>query len=77
MTDTLPKSLKVSTFTLFGQNVECHQLDNGARIIEAGSMERLVEAMGRDSSAEDTLQQSEFERFARWLNSGGQADNNG
>lgn len=45
MSEDVPVSIAQSTFKVFGVDVKCHVLDNGQRIIEADSMNQLLEAM--------------------------------
>ena len=64
--DHLPQSIWSGSFTLFGVEIECHILDDGQRIIEAESIERLFEAMARvdDRKAPEP---DEMDSFGRWL----------
>lgn len=41
-----PISVWQGSFTVFGVELKCHVLDDGHRIIEATSIEALLEAMG-------------------------------
>ena len=64
-----PRSTHASAFTLFGVPIKCHQLDTGERIIEADSMERLLEAISRCDSTDADV--AELQRFGEWLGGGG------
>ena len=61
----IPQSVWSGTFTIFGVEVKCHCLDDGSRIIEADSMEELMEAM---EAPDEPL--GDIEAFMRW-NDGG------
>lgn len=61
--DHIPKAIWQGTFKLLGIELQCHVLDDGRRIIEASSMERLLEAM---ATGEHELDPIEFAAFSRW-----------
>ena len=66
MSDTpqpVPASVWSGSFRVFGIDVHCHVLDNGERIIEAGSMMRLLQAMASGPPTDD---QGDIDAFARW-----------
>ncbi len=46
MSDQLPKAIASSTLRILGVNLTVHVLDNGERVIDAGDIKRLFEAMG-------------------------------
>ena len=46
MSDQLPKAIASSTMRILGVDLTVHVLDNGERVIDAGDIERLFEAMG-------------------------------
>jgi len=52
MSTDVPVSIAQSTFSVFGVDVKCHVLSNGQRIIEAGSMNQLLEAMHEPQNQE-------------------------
>jgi hypothetical protein len=62
MTDT-PVSVWTGEMTLLGVTLHVHVLDDGTRIIEAGDMAALLEAMEHAGRAEE----DEMAAFARWL----------
>lgn len=62
MTDSLPTPVWSGSFTVFGVEVKCHVLDNGQRIIEAGSLEQLLDAMAYS----DVLAPGDLRDFAQW-----------
>jgi hypothetical protein len=59
----VPTSVWQGSFQLFGVEVKCHVLSDGQRIIEADSMENLMEAMGIPGA---TLDHAEIEKFTKW-----------
>lgn len=59
----LPHAVWSGSFHIFGVEVRCHNLSDGQRIIEAESVNRLMEAMGAEGTVID---QAELEAFARW-----------
>lgn len=59
----LARAVRSSTFRLFGVDIRCHVLDTGRRVIEAASLQALLEAMG---GPDDITTPDEIERFARW-----------
>jgi protein associated with RNAse G/E len=67
MEKELPKAIAESQFTLFGINLKCYVLDNGARIIDAKDMESLFEAMQYANALDDVVTTNEeLEKFAKW-----------
>ncbi len=61
--DDIPTAIWSGSFTLGGVEMKCHVLDDGKRIIEAGSVAALFNAMARpDFSFAD----GEAEAFTRW-----------
>jgi hypothetical protein len=59
MTD-LPTPVWSGSFVVFGVELKVHVLDDGRRIIEKASMERLLEAMEAGADPGD------LEGFVRW-----------
>jgi hypothetical protein len=59
----LPMAVWQGTFTLFGVELRCSVLDNGARVINAEDVQRLFHAMGDPGVS---VVPAEIERFARW-----------
>lgn len=43
----LPKAIWEGVIKVFGVEVKCYTLDDGRRIIDAASMEKLITAMGK------------------------------
>jgi hypothetical protein len=64
VSETLPSSIGVAEFELFGVTLRCHVLDNGQRVIEAEGMERLFEAMSEEPHVDVD---AAMESFARWV----------
>lgn len=59
--EELPTSTHQGTFTIFGVELKCHRLSNGQAIIEAESMEKLLEVMGDEGRP--TLDHDEIKKF--------------
>lgn len=55
------KSVYESTFHVFGVDVKCHVLNDGQRVIEAESMNKLLNAM-----ADPDVEVGDMESFAKW-----------
>lgn len=69
--EDIPKSIANSTINLFGVELKCHVLDNGKRVIEAESMEKLFDYMANGNpeiTEENTEEQATS--FAKWLRGG-------
>ena len=64
----IPQATWEGTFRLFGVTVKCYQLDNGQRIIDADSMNRLLAAMAEGTI--DPLDNMDTEAFAKWQQHG-------
>ena len=62
MNDQLPKSIWTGTFHVFGVDVVCHVLDDGSRVVETESVERLLSA-----SDNPVLFDNSESDFAAWL----------
>ena len=62
MTD-IPTAIWSGSFNLFGVDIQCHTLSDGQRIIEAESVEKLIEGMAQGAS----ISPATFEDFSKWL----------
>ncbi len=62
MGDRAAESAWQGTFQLFGVDVHCHVLSDGRRIIEANSMNALLEAMANGAGADV----GDLDAFTRW-----------
>lgn len=62
--ETIPSVIASSTIKIFDVELKCHILDNGARVIEQESMEKLFETMEK-GNIETT--EEEAMNFAKWL----------
>lgn len=60
----LPKAIWEGTFRIFGVELQCAVLDNGARIIEANSLKELFCKMGKSTMTD--IDNSEIEHFTKW-----------
>ena len=56
------KSIWSGSFNLFGVDVKCHTLDDGQRIIEADSLEALLDAVAQP----DICFEGDLAEFQRW-----------
>jgi hypothetical protein len=56
-----PQAVWSGSFTVFGVEIICHLLDNGQRVVEVESIEKLL--LGGIAPGEDL---GEFDKFARW-----------
>lgn len=65
MDKDLPAAVWSGSFRLFGVDVKVHTLDDGQRIIEADSVQQLLEAM-TTAPKDDQAMKEELEKFARW-----------
>ena len=61
MTDLV--SVWQGSFNILGVDLKCHVLNNGQRIIEASSLEALLEAMGDPNSV---YSEKDMTAFAKW-----------
>lgn len=68
--DDISKSTWEGTFRVCGVDVHCHVLSDGRRIIEADSMNALLEALANGTEAES----GDLDAFARWQR-GGEREN--
>ena len=62
---TFPQSTWSGSFRLFGVELKCHTLSDGRRIIEADSMNALLEAMASCDVIEHQTDDTPGD-FARW-----------
>ncbi len=58
----IPKAIWEGTFIVLGVKVKCHVLDDGQRIVEAESMEKLFAAMTNPKHH----QMGDFSNFLAW-----------
>ena len=63
--DTIPKAVWSGTFTIFGVELKCHVLDDGRRVIDMESMEKLFAAMA-DGTTDTSNIDKECAAFFRW-----------
>lgn len=71
--ESIPRAIWEGTFKLFGVELRCYVLDDGARIINAEDVAKLFEQMESATYAGDMregetipLDSEELQRFARW-----------
>lgn len=66
------RSIATSTFTVFGVEVKCHVLNDGQRIIEAESVDRLFAQMASNGKirAPETATDRDVEALAKWMHGG-------
>jgi len=60
--DETPFSVWQGSFRVFGVEVKCHVLSDGRRVVEAASMQAMLEAMGAPGEND----RGEIEKLARW-----------
>ena len=58
----LPQAIWSGTFTVFGVEMKCHVLNDGRRVIEAESLEKLFEVW----AAGEAVPLGDINDFARW-----------
>ena len=68
----LPRSIWEGSFTLFGVEVRCHVLDDGQRMVETDSAERLFGAMASIAAmpSNEEGERSAVEEFTQWIKGG-------
>jgi len=64
----LPQAKYEGSFTIFGVNLKCAVLDDGRRVFEAESMEKLFEAMADPNTPEQN--EEVLMEFAKWCKGG-------
>jgi hypothetical protein len=68
MRHDFPRSVWSGSFELFGVTINCHVLEDGQRIIEAESVERLFSAMTSPETTASDSDEKALEAFSRWIN---------
>lgn len=64
MTDKIPKVTKEESFSIFGVHVKAYVLDNGKRVIEKESMEKLFESM---ETPHDDIDEEGIRNLAKFI----------
>jgi hypothetical protein len=63
-TNDIPRSIWQGTFHVLGVDVECYTLSDGQRIIDADSMEKLLDAMMTTECKTNIT--DDMKAFAKW-----------
>ena len=59
-TSDIPRSVWQGTFSLYGVEIECHTLEDGQRIIEGRSLERLFDELNDGPVSADITDMDDF-----------------
>lgn len=67
MSEDIPVAIGSATLRVFGVEVRVHNLSDGSRIIEEGSVVALLEAMASSEPGDRLLLQEEVTALAQWV----------